>query len=141
MYFSFMKSGDIPDWVFLNIKFGNVAPNILAIMDLLLSLSPSSAEAERGFSHLKLIKTNIRSKVGHGLLNHSLVIKLESSDVKNFDPQQSIMHWNTSGVRARRPMSKPLGFRINSGNAEEVETSNPIEIEAQAEMEHSDKCV
>lgn len=72
------------------------------------------------------------------MLNHSLVIKLESPDVKNFDPQQSIMHWNTSGVRARRPMSKPLGFRINSGNAEEVETSNPIEIEAQAEMEHSD---
>ena len=70
-YFSFMRSGDIPDWVFLNINFGDVAPNILAIMDLILSLSPSSAEAERGFSHLKLIKTNIRSKMGHDLLNHS----------------------------------------------------------------------
>ncbi|CAC5364605.1 unnamed protein product [Mytilus coruscus] len=134
---SLVKSGVIPDWVFLNVKFGDEAPNILAIMDLILSLSPSSAEAEKGFSHLKLIKTNIRSKMGHDLLNHSLVIKLESPDVKHFDPHKSIMHWNTSGSRARRPLSKSLGIReiIKTPSSNVEMDISKMDDETEVEME------
>lgn len=139
-HFISFQLGVIPDWVFLNVKFGAEASNILAIMDLILSLSPSSAETESVLAP-KTDKNNIRSKMGHDLLDHSLVIKLESPDVKHFDPHESIMPWNTSGSRVRRPLSKPLGIREIKQNPTTSMTSNvemditTVNDESEVEME------
>lgn len=72
-------------------------------------MSPSSAEAERGFSQLKLVKTNIRSMLGQISLNNCLGIKLLGSDIQSFDPFPAIDYWNNSSVRSRRPVLKETG--------------------------------
>ena len=75
-------------------------------MDLILTMSPSSSEAERGFSQLKLIKTNLRSKLGQSALNHCIGIKMLASDIKEYDPHPAIHYWNSMSITARRPYLK-----------------------------------
>ena len=75
-------------------------------MDLILTMSPSSSEAERGFSQLKLIKTNLRSKLGQSALNHCMGIKMLAPDIKEYDPHPAIHYWNSMSIRARRPYLK-----------------------------------
>ena len=75
-------------------------------MDLILTMSPSSSEAERGFYQLKLIKNNLRSKLGQSVLNHCMGIKMLASDIKEYDPHPAIHYWNSMSIRARRPYLK-----------------------------------
>ncbi|WAR19983.1 ZN862-like protein [Mya arenaria] len=75
--------------------------NILPVMDLIMTISPSSAEAERGFSQLKLIKTRLRTRLSQSVLNNLLCIKLEAPSIELFDPTHAINHWNTSRPRIR----------------------------------------
>lgn len=50
-------------WEKVNRQYGRGHTNILSVIDLLLTLPASSAEVERGFSQLKLLKTDMRSKL------------------------------------------------------------------------------
>ena len=75
-------------------------------MDLILTMSPSCSEAERVFSQLKLIKTNLRSKLGQSALNHCMGIKMLAPDIKEYDPHPAIHYWNNVSIRARRPYLK-----------------------------------
>ena len=63
-------------------------------MDLILTMSPSSSEAEKVFSQLKLIKTNLRSKLGQSALNHCMGIKMLTPDIKEYDLHPAIHYWN-----------------------------------------------
>lgn len=56
--------------------------NILAVMDLILTLPGSSAECERGFRVLKSLKTDVRSRLGESALSDQLIIKLESPNIQ-----------------------------------------------------------
>lgn len=67
-------------------------------------MSPSSAEAERGFSRLKCLKTNLRSRLNQTTLNHALSIKLHSKNVRDYDPKPAIHYWNHRSIRQRRPL-------------------------------------
>lgn len=71
-----------------------------------MAISPSSAEAERGFSTLKLIKTRLRSRLSQNVLNDLLGIKMCSRSINDFDPTEAIHQWNKSGERSRRPIFK-----------------------------------
>ncbi|KAK3103242.1 hypothetical protein FSP39_017756 [Pinctada imbricata] len=93
----------VPDWKVINQEYSDRFKNILPVMDLLLTLSLSSAEAERGFSQLKLIKTKLRTNLSDTSLNEQLAIKLLSPSMENFDPDDAIQYWNTSVLRSRRP--------------------------------------
>ena len=77
-------------------------PNILALMDLISTFSPSSAEAERGFSQMKLLKTKIRSNLSQGSLNDLLLTKMHAPVTKKYDPTDAIHLWNNDGARTRR---------------------------------------
>jgi hypothetical protein len=59
----FPKWWKIPGWPSLISRYSN-CQNICALFELILSISPSSAEAETGFTQLKLVKTSIRSSLG-----------------------------------------------------------------------------
>ena len=50
-------------WCLLNRKYGDVYPNLFALMDLVLTLPASTAECERGFSAMKVVKSNQRSSL------------------------------------------------------------------------------
>jgi hypothetical protein len=78
-------------------------PNILAIIDLIRSLPSSSAENERGFSQLKLTKTNGRGRMSNSTLNDVMTIMMETPTVSEFDPQPAINNWLSASARKRRP--------------------------------------
>ena len=73
--------------------------NILKVMDLILTLLSTRLEVERRFSQMKLIKTNIRSKLSTDILNNFLTIKMFTASIDEFDPISAIDHWNVAGVR------------------------------------------
>lgn len=78
--------------------------NVLAVIDLILTLPASSSANERGFSQMKLTKTSIRSRMSNTTLNHSMVIQMATPGVKEFDPDPAIHRWMNASTRPRRPV-------------------------------------
>lgn len=54
-----------------------------------------SGGSERGFSQLKILKSDIHSTLSEERLNDLLAVKLLSADIQNFDPMPAIELWNT----------------------------------------------
>ena len=69
------------------------------VMDLTLTLPETSSEVERGYSQMKFIKTNIRSKLTTENLNNLMPIKMLAASIDEFDPILAIEHWNVACVR------------------------------------------
>ena len=83
----------------------------------MLTLPASSAEVERGFSQLKILKSDIRSTLSEECLNDLLGAKLLSADIQNFDPLPAIELWSTSSVRTRSPLLKDRASQRESSTA------------------------
>jgi hypothetical protein len=60
--------------------------NLIGLVDFLGTFCLSSAEAERGFSQLKVVKTNKRSRLQQSPLEDQLLAKLEDPSLDQFDP-------------------------------------------------------
>ena len=87
-------------WQTINREFVGEARSVLLLIDLLLSIPATSVEAERGFSTMKLVKTDFRSKLSNTALNSLLRIVLLSSTEAEFNPTPAIEHWyNAVGRR------------------------------------------
>ena len=86
-------------WDKINLRYKMNHQNILKVMDLILTLPATSSEVERGFSQMKLIKTNIRSKLSTENLNNLMTIKMLAASIEEFDPIPAIEHWNVAGIR------------------------------------------
>jgi hypothetical protein len=67
--------------------------NIAVLVDLILTLPPTSVRCETAFSQLKLLKTCRRSRLGQGVLNDLMAVKLLSPSVLEFNPDSSIQKW------------------------------------------------
>ena len=68
-------------------------PLLMTIIDLLQTLPPTSVQCETTFSQMKLIKTSRRTRMRESTLNDLLTIKLSSTSVDTFDPEESINTW------------------------------------------------
>lgn len=110
------------DWVLIHRKYENKFSNIIAVIDLIFTLSPSSAEAERVFSQLKCLKTNLRSRLNQTTLKHAFSIKLHSKTIVNYDPNPAIHYWNNRSIRQRRPLFE----RKKSKETEELEENSDV---------------
>ena len=135
--------------------FANDYANILALVNLVLSLPASSAEAERGFSAMKMTKTDWRSCLKDDALSDLLTVKLESAPilpvksdqgevlVPAFDADKAIMVWlNMKNRRVKdcpssssSGLSDPAGDDVDardSGDSGEVavasEDSGEVEV-------------
>ena len=87
-------------WQTINREFVGEARSVLLLIDLLLSIPATSVEAERGFSTLKLVKTDFRSKLSNTALNSLLRTVLLSPTEAEFNPTPAIEHWyNAVGRR------------------------------------------
>ena len=69
--------------------------------DLILTIPATSAACERGFTHMKLVKSQQRSLLKEDIVSDCLMIKLEGDSIKDFNPDASIQYW--FDVIARRP--------------------------------------
>ncbi|XP_053372900.1 uncharacterized protein LOC123560712 [Mercenaria mercenaria] len=81
------------NWEDVNSKLGQVCPNILQLVDLVLTIPTSSADAERGFSQLKNIKTDRRTRLQDVTLCDQMTVLLETEDINEFDPMPAISLW------------------------------------------------
>ncbi|XP_061472250.1 zinc finger protein 862-like [Rhineura floridana] len=89
-------------WDSVNTDYSHKYPNILALVDLVLTLPASSDEAARGFCQMKLTMMRLRSKLMFESMTDLMVIQMNSPDIKKFDPQKAIQLWNISWQRNRR---------------------------------------
>ena len=67
---------------------------IFKVMDLILTLPATSSEVERGFPQMKLIKTNIGSKLSTENLNNLMTIKMVAASIDEFDQIPAIEYGN-----------------------------------------------
>ena len=87
------------DWEQINIAFRDIAPHFLILVDLLLSIPAHSSECERGFSLMKLVKTDWRNCLTYDALTDLIRINLHCADIKEFNPDQAIHLWNKASTR------------------------------------------
>ena len=77
--------------------------SINKLIDLVLTLPASTADCERGFNHMKMIKSDWRSKLRADRLTDLMRILLDSPPISEFDPRPAVELWHAASVRARRP--------------------------------------
>ncbi|XP_074851770.1 zinc finger protein 862-like [Carettochelys insculpta] len=102
-------------WDSVNSDYLHKYPNILMLVDLILALPASSAEAERGFTQMKLIMMQLHSKRMSESVTDLMVIQLNSPDIKKFDPEKAIHLWNSASQRHRRLQT---GYMITNGRSD-----------------------
>ncbi|CAC5374675.1 unnamed protein product [Mytilus coruscus] len=93
-------------WQRVNEMYLDNYGNILAIMDLILTIPGSSPECERGFRQMKSVKATFRSSLNEESLASQMTIRLHSPTIEKFDPLPAIQLWN-SGV-TRKPNFKDV---------------------------------
>ncbi|XP_063733444.1 zinc finger protein 862-like [Eleginops maclovinus] len=76
-------------------------PNILHVIDLVLSLPAATSEYERGFSQMKITKSQYRNRLKATTMTMLMTIQLHSEPTKDFDPSSAIHQWNQN--HNRRP--------------------------------------
>lgn len=114
------------EWPTVFELYGEETPNILAVVDLLLSLPAGTSECERGFSQMKIIKTQFRNRLKASTMSMLMTIQLHSKGINDFDPTAAIHMWNNFGPRRRRPafIRKPQRAQATAhaeGSDEEAE--------------------
>lgn len=89
-------------------------PNVLGVVDFILTLPSHSADCERGFSLMKRIKSDWRSSLNNDTLTDLMRIHLGTSAVEAFDPEPALRQWLASSERRRRPEINPYGQRVDA---------------------------
>ena len=72
-------------------------PVLSKLMPIVFVLPSSCASCEREFSGMNSIKTDLRSRLTTGSLDSLMLIGLSGVSVKDFDPNESIRLWHSSG--------------------------------------------
>ena len=100
-------------------------PNILQLFDLLATIPVASAECERAFSQLNLIKTDFRASLSKESLNDIMTIRMAPSTIEDFDPHPAMEMW----LAAKRRHLRYPSDRKRPGEADvEIEERAVIEI-------------
>ena len=80
-------------WSTINRQFVDITGDVLALIDLILTIPATSVEAERGFSVMKRVKTDYRNKLQNPAMNDLMRIILLSPSEAAFDPAPAIEQW------------------------------------------------
>ena len=75
--------------------------HFLPLVEIMLTISMSTAIVERCFSHMNNVKDSTRTLLGHENLNNLLEIKINGPSLVDFTPKEAILHWldNCKGTR------------------------------------------
>jgi hypothetical protein len=75
-------------------------PNFSKIATTALVLAASSADCERGFSHMRLVKTYMRNRMSDSTLDALLLLAIEGPPRQDFPFDEAVTRW--AGMRQRR---------------------------------------
>ncbi|XP_044287342.1 E3 SUMO-protein ligase KIAA1586-like [Varanus komodoensis] len=114
-------------WDSVNTNYSHKYPNILTLVDLVLALPASSSEAARGFGQMKLTMMQPHSKQMFESMTDLMIIRMNSPDIKRFDPQKAIQLWNLSCQRNRTTQADE-----QMANCESSECSSDSEWERES---------
>lgn len=114
-------------WREINRRLSSELPNLLPLVDLILSLPSTSADCERGFSAMKLIKTEHRSSLLPSTLDDLMMVHINAPAIANFDPQPSVNDWVHAKSR-----------KVGSKSSDEKNDSNDEESDSDCSMDPLD---
>ena len=80
-------------WKQVTTRFKSEYSKILQLIDMILTIPATSTACEWGFSQMKLIKSDTRTKLSEQAMSNNLVIKLHSAPIADFDPLPAIEYW------------------------------------------------
>lgn len=75
--------------------------NILPLVNIMVTLSPSTAECERQFSAMNIIKTCLRTNLKQETLEALMRVKSDGPDLSQYNPTAAIHLWMSSGPGTR----------------------------------------
>ena len=90
--------------------------HILVLVQLLLTLSPSTASCERGFSCMNRVKNSQRTCLQNDILNDLMQLSANGCDVDEYSPDKAVEHWFFSG-KGTRHLSHKTPQRNRKGNS------------------------
>lgn len=100
--------------------------HIATLIELLFAISPSTAECERSFSSMNLIKTPSRSSMSQANLLNQMRVVMSGPSLDEFDPTDSVGYWLGSGKGSRHitytPRSKKTAEPSASSSVPESDT-------------------
>ncbi|KAF3844475.1 hypothetical protein F7725_007638 [Dissostichus mawsoni] len=88
--------------------------DVLVLVYIMVTLSPSSAAVERGFSLMNLIKTSRKSQMTNETLGSLMRVSHITTTVAEFDPEPAIQKWKTSAKTKRYVKAAPKPAAVNS---------------------------
>ena len=91
--------------------------NVLALLQIVLSIPVQTFTLERGFSLMKQIKTDWRNRLSSQILSQLMMIELDGPDLDHFNAEPAIMKWWSAGPRSRQ-LRIQQGPEDDSSNSE-----------------------
>ncbi|KAJ1123504.1 hypothetical protein NDU88_001973 [Pleurodeles waltl] len=73
--------------------------NILKLVEMMFTFSVSTAEAERVFSAMNVIKNPLRTRLNQDILQDLMLLKIHGPNFEEYDPSRAIDLWLTTGGR------------------------------------------
>ena len=108
-------------------------PNIILVSELLLSLPFSTANVERFFSTLKIIKNEKRTNLSCSTLNDLLEVNTEGPTLSNFCADSAVDLWWSDCSSGRRVNQKPRKEyrrrKQSSSTSGDSESENKLDLD------------
>ena len=120
-------------WKEINRRHSLDLPNLLPLVDLVLTLPSTSADCERGFSAMKHIKNEHRASLSSSALDDLMMVYINSPAIEDFNPQPSINEWLNS--KSRR-ISKD--DTVSEKNA--CDSSEESDVESVCSSDSNEEC-
>ena len=76
--------------------------HFLPLLEIMMTLSMSTAIVERGFSHMNIVKSATHTSLGNNSMNDLLEIKINGPSLSNFKADEAIIHWLDKANGKRR---------------------------------------
>jgi hypothetical protein len=87
------------EFIFKSEALRSVFPNFSKLLHIAVIIPLSTADCERGFSKLKLIKTDRRNRLSAQTLEALMLISIEGPDPSSFDFSAAVRSWLEGGRR------------------------------------------
>ena len=100
-------------WKALNRSHSDQLPNVLGLIDLILTIPASTAECERGFSGMKRVKSDWRARLNTSTLSDLMLVLLEGPSIDDFEPLRACQLW--ADHCDRRPIKRSANRKSGHG--------------------------